>query len=502
MTDYVPRRPFAGAEHAIIVLPHVVDSLSEEEAGALSGLVALVRQEPKEFEVELGAPVRFALSDPGRGPRFLIGPMLCNPDISRYVHEGKRDAGLWFDRRQQVLVADAPNLEGIYDALNLMRTMAMTGRDSIVSSECLNLDEAISRIVDEVGWTYPAFKLRGLDWHAICARHIERVKLAADPLAVMQEWIAELQDGHTWVREKLFMPLTHSLWVTPDKAIFERIHKGTAAWEAGVRAGDELIGEDTAGWWRRANAPPHARPLVAGRRLLSGAPDAVRSFVTRSPSGEQRKWSEAPTGKLPFPLVSWSRLPTGTGYVRVEAWRADGGIDDAIDAAFSDFSGLDRLIVDLRGNTGGNLLLAQSFRDRFLRERTLLGTLSISTGTGELSEPEPIIGEPSVTHRRWNGAVRFLTDPLTFSASEDTLLGLQGLPHVRIVGEPSGGGSGRQRTLPLVPGQILMVSTALTYDRNGHCVEGAGIPVDIPVTPNRFVPDADDLVLRAADRSW
>jgi hypothetical protein len=28
-------------------------------------------------------------------------------------------------------------------------------------------------------------------------------------------------------------------------------------------------------------------------------------------------------------------------------------------------------------------------------------------------------------------------------------------------------------------GMTLTASTALTYDRDGHCVEGAGIPVDV-----------------------
>jgi carboxyl-terminal processing protease len=87
-----------------------------------------------------------------------------------------------------------------------------------------------------------------------------------------------------------------------------------------------------------------------------------------------------------------------------------------------------------------------------------------------------------------------LTDSLTFSASEDFLLGLQGLEHVTVVGRPSGGGSGRPRALRLLPGMTLTVSTALTYDREGHCVEGAGIPVDVPAT------GSDDEVLALATR--
>ena len=89
-----------------------------------------------------------------------------------------------------------------------------------------------------------------------------------------------------------------------------------------------------------------------------------------------------------------------------------------------------------------------------------------------------------------------LTDELTFSSSEDFLLGLQGLEHVTVVGSPSGGGSGRPRSLHLLPGWRLTVSTALTYDRTGRCVEGAGIPVDLDVRPS---PGGEvDTVLQAA----
>ena len=82
------------------------------------------------------------------------------------------------------------------------------------------------------------------------------------------------------------------------------------------------------------------------------------------------------------------------------------------------------------------------------------------------------------------------------------MLGLQGLDHVDVVGEPSGGGSGRMRTLRLLPGWRLTVSTALTYDRSGRCVEGAGISVDRYVAPNRFDPAARDMVLEEADTGW
>ena len=137
-------------------------------------------------------------------------------------------------------------------------------------------------------------------------------------------------------------------------------------------------------------------------------------------------------------------------------------------------------MVDLRGNTGGNLVLAQRTRNRFLRVPTELGSIRHSTGDGQLGGSYPLVGRPLLDGRRWEGTTVILTDALTCSASEDILLGLQGLPHITTAGEPSCGGSGRPRSVTLTSDLTLSISTALTYDRNGRCVEGNGLPVDRP----------------------
>ncbi len=500
---------FTGADEVNVMLPRDGAALGDAGPQALAELGALLRRERAELELELGAPVRFTDDDPGTGPRWLIGPGACNPArdscSGRYCRHGDGQIGLWLDRGRQVLVADAPNLDGIRETFNLLRTLRMSGAETVMASDCATLDEAISRIVTEVGYTYPSFGLRRLDWDAMRARHADRVRAAADPLAAMQEWLAELHDAHTWVRARPApVPLPYHAWVDPASATatMTRVPPRTAAWDAGARPGNALIGVDAAGWWARTAAPAHMRPLLAGYRLLSGPVGMAREFMARAPNGQVHTWTEAPTLEPAYPLVSWKRLPSGSGYLRIEAWRADLGVDAAIDAAFDELADSERLIVDLRGNVGGNATLALSFRDRFLRQRTTLGSVRFSDGMGGLTAPAPIVGEPAPAQRRWRGAVRFLTDPLTYSASEDALLGLQGLPHVGIVGEPSGGGSGRPRAVRLLPNLTLGVSAALTYDRQGRCVEGAGIPVDRPVTPDRFSPDAPDVVLLAADGDW
>ncbi|HEX5505780.1 MAG TPA: S41 family peptidase [Thermomicrobiales bacterium] len=496
-------RPFAGAGEVAVVLPRDGAALGEGGARALADLAALLWRERAELAVELGAPVAFVATDPGAGPRWLLGPAAANPDLARYSYPRDGRARLWLDRAQGVLIADAPDLGGVRETLNLLRTLALDGVDEVVAADCRDREEAIARLAVEVGRTYPAFALRRLDWAAIRARHADRARAAGDLLPALQAWLAELQDAHTWVKPSPApVSLPYAVRVDGDTATFARVPPGTAAWEAGVRPGDALLDADAAGWWARTGAPAHARALMAGYRLLAGPVGVARTLTTRSPRGEVRTWTEAPAVDPPYPLVSWRRLSSGTGYLRVESWHPGRPFADALDAAFADLAACGRLIVDLRGNVGGNLVAALAFRDRFLHRPTVCGSVRFSDGTGGLAPPAEIAGEPASERARWRGDVRFLTDPLTYSASEDALLGLQGLPHVRVVGEPSGGGSGRPRALRLLPGLQLTVSTALTFDRLGRCVEGAGIPVDLPVAPARPAPDAPDTALLAAERSW
>jgi carboxyl-terminal processing protease len=395
------------------------------------------------------------------------------------AHEGP--ATVEHDHDAKLIVSRAADVGGLFDSMNMLRTAVRTG-ERTTADACDGIDEAIVRVVDEVADTYPSFALRGLDWGEISARHVDRVRAAADPLPALQEWLAELQDGHTWVwRPVGNLPYALRL---DGVATFVRVLEGTVGHVHGVRPGWRLDAiddrpVDAAAWLARTAAPRHSRALLAGRRLLAGPVDEPRTLAAVSPRGDRVTWSEAPAA-LPFgELVSWRRLGSGAGYLRIAAWIAGHGVEDAVDAAIAELRGCDPLILDLRGNPGGNLVLAVGTRDLFLRERTSLGSIRYSVGRGELSVPSGLVGEPAQEEKRWLGRLVVLTDPLTFSSSEDFLLGLRGLEHVTVVGQPTGGGSGRPRALPLLAGVTLTVSTALTYERDGRCVEGAGIPVDV-----------------------
>ena len=459
---------FAGAEVVRIVVP-----TDGAPAAALAQTSQLLEREAAELEVELGAPVRLGPSEDDAQPRLelRIDPSIGTPQATL------DDAGA-------VLVVAGGDLERTVEAFSLLRTLRCGGQRHVEARPTTSLVAAIARLEREVAWTYPAFGLRDIDWPRLCARSRGAVD-PRDPLPGLQRWIARLGDAHTRVRSPT--PIGHVPYTARtvgDTIRFMQVPADSPAAAAGVRTGDELLDVDVADLWARTGAPAHLRPWNVGRIALAGCAGEPRHYRVRRADGTVTSFTEVPGATRAGPPVVTSTRGR-TGYLRVATWQP--GINESIDGALEELAACHRLVVDLRGNGGGSLIEASMFRDRFLDRPRQLGTIRYSTGDGGLSEPTPILGEPS-PRSRWSRRTRFLTDALTYSASEDAILGLRQLDHIDTCGSPSGGGSGRAREIRLLEDIDLHVSTALTYDHDGHCIEGAGIPVDLPV---ELPPDQD-----------
>jgi carboxyl-terminal processing protease len=470
-----------GTDRVVMALP--------ADDPAIAAALPLIRNECGEFAAALGAPVDIETVDTDQVPDGQI--------VWRFGYDNSAVvAELAWRRDDRLLLSRARDGSGLLRSLNLLHTLVRSGREVVRDNACESISEICDRVVVEVGGSYPAFGLRALDWAALSASHRPAVMAAAaDPLPALQRWVAELGDAHTSVhRTPRPRNPTYAVAVDGDDAVLLGVPTGSAGFEAGARSGWRLVGEDPAGWWSRTGAPAHARPLVAGRRMTAIPDGESRPMTARSPDGRTVMWLEhAPAATRD--LVAWDRLDAGVGYLSVRGWAAD--MIAVFDAALTALASCDRLVLDLRGNTGGNLMAALRARDRFVRRETVMGSIRYSDGVGGLSAATGIVARPS-DDVRWDGALIVLTDPLTYSASEDFLLGLAGLDHVRVVGEPTGGGSGRPRTLPLLPGLELSVSTALTYDREGRCIENLGIRPDVLAAHLRTdEPGKDPLVRKA-----
>jgi carboxyl-terminal processing protease len=445
----------------------------------------LLHAERAELEAVFGIPVSFMDVDPGSGPRWLVR---FEPD--------RVDNRLAWDQDRLVLTSHAKDADGWMMTINQLHSLTGLGVDTVSDQAHGTMAGAVARLRREIAGTFPGFGIRDLDWDEITARHV-RGDGSTMTFEDVQRWIAELGDAHTAIRRPAGVHHPpYAVEMRPDAATIRRVREGSDAWRAGVRPGWHLSIDDPAGWKARNGAPPHANALTAGRRAIALEGVEERAFTATGPEGETVTWTERAVPPALDQVFGWRRHDARTGLMWMANWYAGIGLEDVIDEALEALADAGYLILDLRGNTGGNLMLATETRRRFLRERTLLGTIRFTRGDGTLAGPVELWDEPSEDRVRWEGELVVLTDPLTYSASEDFLLGLQGLPHVTVIGQRSGGGSGRPRTIPLLEDMLVTISTALTFDRDGNCIEGHGIPVDIE-TPVFEVDGRDPAMERA-----
>jgi carboxyl-terminal processing protease len=495
-------RPFAGEPRALLALAALPPD--HPEHASLAGFATLILRELPEMEAEAGCPVAPVAHErlaPGE-PAILIGPAAGNAPL-RAWREARCDLPdvpfVAIDRDARLVVVDATTVSGIGDAMQLLRTAIAERRALVTPSVCESAAEVLDRLDTEARRTFPLLGERAPGWAAAVDAARQGMRDPED-LAALQRLMATLGDAHSWAKDpRVNGRLPYHLHDDGAIARFWSVPEGSATWAEGVRPGDRCIAPDTAPWRERTGSAPVAKPWNIGYRALQGRVGEVVELAAIRRDGSVARWSET-IQPLPWnePIDTGSLDPR-TGYLRVRGWLATPAWRDALTAALDEMTPYERLVVDLRGNVGGSLIAAQDARARFLPRRTALGTIRFSTVTGEMDRPHELVGEPPAEGPRWVKPVRFLTDPLCYSATEDFLQGLQGLPHVQLVGQATGGGSGRPRTIRLREQLIATISTALTYDRAGRCIEGTGLAPDVPILPDPLDPE---VTLRLATAGW
>ena len=138
------------------------------------------------------------------------------------------------------------------------------------------------------------------------------------------------------------------------------------------------------------------------------------------------------------------------------------------------------LIIDVRGNGGGQLDYAQRLASHFTNERILTGYRSHKTGTGhsDFSDLTPEYLEPSTTVR-WQKPAIVLTNRGCYSATNTFVRDMLCCPNVRTLGDSTGGGSGMPFTSELPNGWLVRFSACPQYDREKRHIE-FGIAPTIP----------------------
>lgn len=167
-------------------------------------------------------------------------------------------------------------------------------------------------------------------------------------------------------------------------------------------------------------------------------------------------------------------LENGIGYIRFNTFHED-LIPDMVQAV-DDMRDAPGIIIDLRGNPGGDPTTAEQLAAQFLAGQVSFGSFRIRDG----SIPRMVEGKNIYT-----GPLVILIDALSFSGSEYFASNMQAIERAVIIGERSPGGLTGMNITRLPNDALLGYPVVQLITPDGRVLEGYGVIPDIPVDLDR-----------------
>ncbi len=374
----------------------------------------------------------------------------------------------------------------------------------------------LRRVWQHVADRYYDPSFNGVDWSAARERHLPAALAAtsdAQLYRALKAMVRELRDSHTVVltakesadRRRFIAPQTGAtLGIVEGRAAVVAVAADSPAARAGVRAGDVVVAlngtaldeaffesaaaaADDAGdaggampLPREAAEAERGRRLRALQRLLRGAPDApppsLRLTLQRAPQAAPIEVDLPVVAAASPPRVELARLEDGIAVLKLTRFAADmhGPLQRAIDG----LAQANALIVDLRGNTGGDFATYTWLAAHFMPAPREVMTAVRREGAGQ--RRSAIVLRPAA--EPFTGPIAVLTDRRTASASELLATTLVEQRSAITVGESTCGCVVAVRTEHVLPdgGGLRIADTGFVSAR-GRRMEGE------PLAPTRLV---------------
>jgi carboxyl-terminal processing protease len=392
----------------------------------------------------------------------------------------------------------------------------------------------LSLLWSEAKFNFPYFeRLPALDWDATYLAFLPKVRATKSTFEyykVLQEFYAQLHDGHTTVLypSQLYdmvgsPPITTRL--IEDKVLIGNVWDESLR-EEGIVTGLEIVavngipvkdyGNIYGAPLTSASSPQDLSHRVFEGYLLSGPKDTAvevtlrdeagntqKAVLRRLTAGETQKLSPTPASRFAFKM-----LPGGIAYVALNTFQ-DEEVAKDFEAAFPEIEKSNALIIDVRENGGGNGGIGYTI----LRYLTAKPFLTPAWSTRDYRPAYRAWGWIEDTYRggpdlvqphggtAYTRPVVVLTSGGTYSGAEAFVLAFDSMQRGTIIGEPTGGLSGNPLSFPLPGGGSAAVCSTVVRYPNGKDFEGAGIQPNVLVHPTiaDFRAGRDTVLAAAVD---
>jgi carboxyl-terminal processing protease len=159
------------------------------------------------------------------------------------------------------------------------------------------------------------------------------------------------------------------------------------------------------------------------------------------------------------------------GYIRFSSFHGD--LTERIIAAIDEYHDMAGLIIDLRGNVGGDFQVRRAIAEHLIRESVRVWQYVGRRGPDDINlDPSP---------KPYEGKVVFIVDEMSASSAEELSGAMQALGRAKVIGNRTAGMVLVADVLPLDIGASLIYPVAETRFVNGYAPEGKGIIPDVSV---------------------
>ncbi len=378
--------------------------------------------------------------------------------------------------------------------------------------------------------------LHGTDWPSLVESRRGKILSAAtddDFEKEMNDLVRQLKTSHTGFlhRKSRRIPARNAInstfqrWVLDGSEcwMFQDVHPGGPAFAAGIQPGDVLLKVGD-----RPVVPPEQPEFAVGEStsLTVRKRDGKNIRVPLQIPGPKTKQVPIST---PQPVL-FMKLQDDIAYLKVTMFPGVIGIDVAadIDRAVQSSIGCNKLIVDLRGNTGGGIgglrlmgyltpgkrevgySLTRKRADRGYKKEELSRFDKIPKHKRSLlwlvlryalAEKSIVVVTEGLGAQKFHGRVVILVNEHTASAAEMVAAFAEENNLATIVGTRTAGRLLSGKPFKLGHGYVLWLATAQYLTWNGKLIEGGGISphIEIGLDPDALLQGRDTQVEKAKE---
>jgi carboxyl-terminal processing protease len=337
----------------------------------------------------------------------------------------------------------------------------------------------------------PSF--HGVNWQEVHERFRPRVAAAKTDIefySLFEVMLAELRDAHTVFThprspaDNTFQPVGSTgiaLGEAENRTVIVTVEPDSDAARAGVKPGmvlrtvngrsvEELYAEIRS-QFAGSSTERSMKGVMHGALLYGGFLGASRTFGIEGFDGKVFDVPITHFGKRPpdAPSLTARRMPSGNGYIGFDGWKPP--IDEQFVTELAKLSNAPGLIIDLRGNGGGQTDILLNIASIFFPNEVSFGGFTRRGGAIEAMRTHK-------TKQTYDGPVVILVDNNSASASEVFTASMQENVRARVIGQQTCGCVLNQRSKNEKGGGTLKWSARVYKSARGRVLEGTGVIPD------------------------